>query len=85
MKKLLILGSVFVAVTMTSCTKDRVCSCTYDYSGTAVKTESTMNSTKSVAEAYCLDEGLEIVEYKVNGAVVVLDTETTEVNNCTLD
>lgn len=77
----MLVGAVAV-LGLSACKKDHVCTCDYD----GVSVETTMNSKKSVALAFCEDEGYEIVEVKVDGEVVDLgDDDSSDDVKCTLD
>lgn len=78
MKKLVLIGAVAV-LGLSSCKKDHTCTCTVG----EVDVETTINSKKSVALAYCEQEGYEIVEVKVGGEKV--DFEEDNDTKCTLD
>ena len=83
MKKYYVLAAAFAVMALSSCTKERTCTCTYD----GESDEIVIESKKSVAKAWCEDEGYEIIEYKVNGVVIDDSEDNSEDDSekCTLD
>lgn len=76
----MLVGAIAV-LGLSACKKDHVCTCDYD----GISVETTINSKKSVAKAFCEDEGYEIVEVKVDGETVDMDDDSSDDTKCTLD
>lgn len=79
MKKTFIFAAAFAVLALSSCKKERTCTCKYTEDDVDVVETETIKSTKKVAEAVCLSEGYTIV---MDGEEV--DSDDSDVS-CTLD